>query len=58
VHPINIKRSEFGIFSHIYPDLLEDEEKLHGFFSNEARAILPPDTAEVERNYENKTPTI
>jgi hypothetical protein len=32
VHPINIKRSEFRIFSHIYRDLLEDEEKFHGFF--------------------------
>jgi hypothetical protein len=32
VHPINIKRPEFGIFSHLYPDLLEDEEKFHGFF--------------------------
>jgi len=32
VHPINIERSEFGIFSHLYPDLLEDEEKFHGFF--------------------------
>ena len=32
VHPINIKRPEFGIFSHFYPDLLEDEEKFHGFF--------------------------
>ena len=32
VHPINIKRPEFGIFSHLYPDLLEDEEKFRGFF--------------------------
>ena len=32
VHPINIKRPEFGIFSHLYSDLLEDEEKFHGFF--------------------------
>ena len=30
-HPINIKRTEFGIFSHLYPGLLEDEEKFHGF---------------------------
>ena len=30
MHPINIKRQEFGIFSHLYPDLLEDEEKFHG----------------------------
>jgi hypothetical protein len=32
VHPINIKRPDFGIFSHFYPDLLKDEEKFHGFF--------------------------
>jgi len=32
VHPINIKRPGFGIFSQFYPDLLEDEEKYHGFF--------------------------
>jgi hypothetical protein len=32
VHPINIRRPEFGIFSHIYPDLLEDEQKFNGFF--------------------------
>jgi len=32
VHLINIKRPEFGIFSHLYPDLLENEEKFHGFF--------------------------
>jgi hypothetical protein len=31
VHLINIKRPEFGIFSHLYPDLLEDEEKFYGF---------------------------
>ena len=31
VHLINIKRPEFGMFSHLYPDLLEDEEKFHGF---------------------------
>jgi len=31
VYPINIKRLQFGIFSHLYPDLLEDEEKFHGF---------------------------
>jgi len=31
VHPmnINIKRPDFEIFSHLYPDLLEDEEKFH-----------------------------
>jgi len=32
VHPINIKRPDFEIFSLLYPDLLEDEEKFHGFF--------------------------
>jgi hypothetical protein len=32
VHPITIKRPEFRIFSHLYPDLLENEEKVHGFF--------------------------
>ena len=32
MHLINIKRPEFGIFSHLYPDLLEDKEKFHGFF--------------------------
>jgi hypothetical protein len=31
VHPINIKRPELGIFSHWYPDLLEDEDAFHGF---------------------------
>ena len=32
VRQINIKRPEFGIFSHLHPDLLEDEEKFHVFF--------------------------
>jgi len=32
VPPINIKGPEFRIFSHLYPDLLEDEEKFNGFF--------------------------
>jgi len=32
VHPINIKRPGFEIFSQLYPDMLEDEEKFHGFF--------------------------
>jgi len=32
VHPINIKRPEFGIFSHFYQDLFEDEENFHDFF--------------------------
>jgi hypothetical protein len=32
VHPINIKRPEFGIFSHFHLVLLKDEEKFHSFF--------------------------
>jgi hypothetical protein len=32
VHLINVKRPEFRIFSHVYLDLLEDEEKFRGFF--------------------------
>jgi len=32
VHPINTKSPEFGIFSHLYLDLLEDEEKFHALF--------------------------
>jgi hypothetical protein len=31
VHLINIERPEFAIFSHLYQDLLEDEENFHGF---------------------------
>jgi hypothetical protein len=31
VHPTNKKRPEFGIFSHLYPNLLEDEDEFHGF---------------------------
>jgi len=31
LHSINIKGPEFGIFSHLYPDLPEVEEKFHGF---------------------------
>jgi hypothetical protein len=27
-----MKRLEFGIFSHLYPDLLEDEEEFYEFF--------------------------
>jgi len=30
--PDNIKRPDFEIFSNLYPDLLEDEDKFHGFF--------------------------
>jgi hypothetical protein len=32
VHPINTKRPEFRIYSHLYWDLPKDEEKFHGFF--------------------------
>ena len=32
VHQINIKRPDCEMFSHLYPDLLEDEEKFHGGF--------------------------
>ena len=33
VHPINIKRPDFEIFSHLYPHPLEDEKKFHrGFY--------------------------
>ena len=32
VHPTNIKRPDFEIFSYMYPDPLEDEEKFNGFF--------------------------
>jgi len=31
LHPINIKKPEFGIFSYLHSDLLEGEKKLHGF---------------------------
>jgi hypothetical protein len=39
VHPINIKRPEFGIFSHLNPDLFENEEKFHGFFRMNIKQI-------------------
>jgi len=32
VHPINMKRPDFEIFSHLYLDLLKVEENVHGFF--------------------------
>jgi len=41
VDPTNVKRPYFEIFSHLYTDLLEDEEKFHAFFKNEYRAVLP-----------------
>jgi len=31
VHPINIKRPKLGMFSHLYRDLPDDDEKFHGF---------------------------
>jgi len=31
-HPIKIKRPQFEIFSHLYRDLLEDENKFRGLF--------------------------
>jgi len=57
VHQLNIKRAEFGIFSHLYPDLVEDEEKFHCFF----RMDIKSSTFCLnwwDRNSENKTPTI
>jgi hypothetical protein len=56
VHLINIKRQEFGIFSHLYRDLLEDEEKFLGPF----RRISSNATVchnWWQRKYKNKTPT-
>jgi len=32
IHPINMKRPDFEIFSHLYLYLLEVEENFHGFF--------------------------
>jgi len=32
LHSINVKGPEFGICSHLYPDLSEDEEKFRAFF--------------------------
>jgi len=32
VHPMNINGADFKIFSHLFPDLLEDEEKFLGGF--------------------------
>ena len=42
MHPINIKRSEVRIFSHLYRDLLEDEEKFHGFFRMNIEQFYSP----------------
>jgi hypothetical protein len=57
VHPINIKRPEFGIFSHLYRDLLEDEDKFLGPFR---RTSSNATVCHIwwQRKYENKTPTI
>jgi hypothetical protein len=30
-HLINIKRPEFGMFSHVYSDLLQEKEKFYVF---------------------------
>jgi hypothetical protein len=56
VHPINIKRPEFGIFSHLYRYLLEDEEKFLGLFSRTSSNAVCHNWW--QRKYENKTPTI
>jgi hypothetical protein len=56
VHPIKIKRPEFGIFSHLYPDLLEDEEKFHVFFFRMNIEQFYCLSQLWERKYENKTP--
>jgi hypothetical protein len=32
VHPVSIKKQEFRILSHLYMNLLEDEEKVYGVF--------------------------
>jgi len=50
VHPINIKRPDFEIFSHLYSDLLEDEEKFH-----EYRAVLQSVTTGGIRNEKQNT---
>jgi len=52
-HPINIKGTEFGVFSHLYPDLLEDEEKFNGFIWKENRAVLPSVTEEIRKQNTN-----
>jgi len=54
VQPINIKRPEFGIFNHLYPDLLEDEEKFHEIFLNEYQAVLPSVTVGGRGNTKTK----
>jgi len=58
VHPINIKRAEFGIFGYFYPDLLEDEEKFHLFFFLERISVCSTVYHSLwESKYENETPT-
>lgn len=32
VHEINLKRQEYGEFHHLFPDLLEDEQKFFNYF--------------------------
>jgi len=58
VHPINIKRPDFELFSHLYPDLLEDEGKFHGFFLERISSSSTVCHNWWERKYKNKTPTI
>jgi hypothetical protein len=53
LHPIYIKRPEFGIFSHLYRDLLEDEEKFLGLLE-EHRAMLPSVTTGGRGNTKTK----
>jgi hypothetical protein len=57
VHPINIKRPEFGILSHLYPDLVEDEEKFPVFLEwTSSNCNFCHNWW--DRNSENKIPTI
>jgi hypothetical protein len=56
VHPINIKMPEFGIFSHLYRYLLEDEEKCLGPFRRTSSTAVCHNWW--QRKDENKTPTI
>jgi hypothetical protein len=32
VYPLNERRPHFGVFMHLYPDLLQDEEKFTNYF--------------------------
>jgi hypothetical protein len=35
VHPINVKRLDFGEYHHLMPDLRDDEQKFHRYFRME-----------------------